>query len=216
MKMIVFVGPSMAAEDRLAIRGAHFENPIRRGDLITFAEYELFVILDGEFGQSLSVSPKEILALLDAGKTVIGASSMGALRASELDSFGMIGVGWVYEHFSKAEVRRDDDVALCYSPFDLSPTTVPMVDIVYGLDILMEAGLISGKERNSVLRKSRAVFFSERSQKKVDTILETVFGSSRAEILRSSFGETFPSVKALDAKKALDLAFSIALERGAA
>jgi TfuA protein len=84
------------------------------------------------------VSPKEILTALPAGKTVIGASSMGVLRASEMDFCGMIGVGWVYEHFASASIRRDDDVALAYSPIDLSPITIPRIDIEYWTSLLAE------------------------------------------------------------------------------
>ena len=80
----------------------------------------------------MSVSPKEILAVLGSGKTVIGAASMGALRASELDRYGMIGVGWVYDRFRTSAVRNDADVALVYSPFDFKPMTVPMVDLDTG------------------------------------------------------------------------------------
>jgi TfuA protein len=47
-----------------------------------FEHFDRFLILDGEFAQNLSVSPKEILRLLDAGKEVVGAASMGALRVS--------------------------------------------------------------------------------------------------------------------------------------
>ena len=95
------------------------------------------------------MSPKEILAVLEQGKTVIGASSMGALRASELDRSGMIGVGWVYDYFRRSAVRRDADVALVYSPFDFKPMTVPMVDLEYWMERLPAAGLIrqQGKSR---------------------------------------------------------------------
>ena len=114
--------------------------PIKRGDLAAVEDYDIFVILDGEFGQNMSVSPKEILAVLERGKTVIGASSMGALRASELDRSGMIGVGWVYDYFRRCAVRRDADVALVYSPFDLKPMTVPMVDLEYWMEQASAAG----------------------------------------------------------------------------
>src|SRR5205085_3445459 len=97
--------------------------PIKRGDLAAVSDYDIIVIVDGEFGQTDSVSPKEILEIIGRGKTVVGAASMGALRASELDRSGMIGVGWVYEYFRRCAVRRDAAVALVYSPFDFRPMT---------------------------------------------------------------------------------------------
>jgi hypothetical protein len=44
-----------------------------------------------------AVGHREIISALKAGVCVVGGSSMGALRASELDSYGMIGVGRIYE-----------------------------------------------------------------------------------------------------------------------
>ena len=91
MKTIIFAGPSISHMELAVLTTADLAPPIRRGDIDRFADYEMFVIIDGEFGQSLSVSPKEILSILKTGRIVIGASSMGALRASELDTCGMIG-----------------------------------------------------------------------------------------------------------------------------
>ena len=107
MKTIVFSGPSIAEAEvhRLMAEASHAP-PIRRGDLAGIDDYDIVVIIDGEFGQNLSVSPKEILSVLEQGKTVIGASSMGALRASELDRSGMIGTGWVYDRFRRSAGRR--------------------------------------------------------------------------------------------------------------
>lgn len=87
---------------------------LKRGDLENAADdHDVIVILDGEFGQSRSVSPKEILGVLDGGKTVVGAASMGALRASELDRYGMIGVGWVYDYFRRSIIRPTRTSPLC-------------------------------------------------------------------------------------------------------
>src|ERR1700738_3277598 len=151
MKTIVFFGPSIAAAEVHSLAAATDAPPVKRGALAATDDYDVIVILDGEFGQNRAVSPKEILALLDRGKTVIGASSMGALRASELDRCGMIGVGWVYDHFRRCAVRRDADVALIYSPLDFKPMTVPMVDLEYWLEQAGAAGLIRNKERALLL-----------------------------------------------------------------
>src|ERR1700738_103015 len=146
MKTIVFFGPSIAAAEVHSLAACTHAPPIKRGDLAATDDYDVIVILDGEFGQNMSVSPKEILAVLDRGKTVIGAASMGALRASELDRSGMIGVGWVYDYFRRCAVRRDADVALVYSPFDHKPMTVPIVDLEYWMEQASRAGLFAAME----------------------------------------------------------------------
>src|SRR3954464_7319313 len=147
MKTIVFSGPSIAEAEVHRLAACTHAPPIKRGDLVTSEDYDVFVILDGEFGQSMSVSPKEILAVLERGKTVIGASSMGALRASELDRAGMIGVGGLYDYFRRSAVRRDADVDLVYSPFGFKPMTVPMVDIEYWMEQASATGLIPAREK---------------------------------------------------------------------
>ena len=50
-------------------------------------------IIDGVFLDVASVWHREILWALSQGVHVFGAASMGALRAAELDGFGMRGVG---------------------------------------------------------------------------------------------------------------------------
>jgi hypothetical protein len=43
---------------------------------------------------------------------IVGASSMGALRAAELDSMGMVGIGTVYQYYRDGIIESDDDVAI--------------------------------------------------------------------------------------------------------
>src|SRR5258708_10750792 len=154
MQAIVFFGPPIAAAEVGRLAAATDAPRIKRGDLAAVDGYDVIVILDGEFGQNRSVSPKEILAVLDGGKTVIGASSMGALRASELDRCGMIGVGWVYDHFRGCAVRRDADAALVYSPLDFKPMTEPMVDIEYWRERTSAAGLSGNNEKGPPIKPS--------------------------------------------------------------
>ncbi|HET6208145.1 MAG TPA: TfuA-like protein [Terracidiphilus sp.] len=205
MKTIIFAGPSISHQELAALTTADLAPPIRRGDIDRFADYGMFVIIDGEFGQSLSVSPKEILGLLRAGKTVIGASSMGALRASELDGCGMIGVGWVYEHFASAAVRRDDDVALAYSPLDLCSVTVPVIEIEYWTTLLLERNLISAKDKKEICQVTRKIFYAERTESRLTRELERTIGASRFKELLKHTSGTFPDIKHIDALRAVRL-----------
>jgi TfuA protein len=207
---IVFYGPSIGeAAIRQLIEATHAP-PVKRGDLAAAGEYDVIVILDGEFGQSMSVSPKEILALLERGKTVIGASSMGALRASELDRHGMIGVGWVYDHFRRSAVRRDADVALVYAPFDFKPMTVPMVDVEYWMEQAVAARLIDDRERTLLVKTARKIFFAERTEERLMESLRRAVGApTLAQVLAFS-GGAIPNVKHADALEAVRLAASLA------
>jgi hypothetical protein len=213
MKTIVFSGPSITEAEVHRLAAATHAPPIKRGDLAVVDDYDVVVILDGEFGQNMSVSPKEILALLDRGKTVIGASSMGALRASELDRCGMIGVGWVYDHFRRCAVRRDADVALIYSPLDFKPMTVPMVDLEYWLEQAGAAGLIRNKERALLLNVARNIFFAERTLDRLMGALRGAIGGDVLVSLLAFSGGAIPSVKSIDAAEAVRLSTSLAEPR---
>jgi hypothetical protein len=203
MKTIVFAGPSLAGAGLPGPSNAVLAPPIKRGDLAAVGAYDVIVILDGEFGQSDSVSPKEILAVLDSGKTVIGAASMGALRASELDGAGMIGVGWVYDYFRRQAVRRDADVALAYSLFDFAPMTVPVVDVEYWMERALAAGLIGGKERTLVLKAARKIFFAERTVDRLLDSLRQVIGDRTLQSLLALSDGEIPNIKSIDAEEAI-------------
>jgi len=209
-KTIVFFGPSIAGTEVHGLAAATHAPPIKRGDLAAVDDYEIIIILDGEFGQNMSVSPKEILAALGRGKTVIGASSMGALRASELDRCGMIGVGWVYDRFRRSVVRHDADVALVYSPFDFKPMTVPMVDLEYWMERASAAGLIPDRERALLLKAARKIFFADRTTDRLLGSLRHAVGGGMLESLLAFSGGAIPSVKSIDAVAAVRLGASLA------
>jgi hypothetical protein len=213
MKTIVFFGPSIAESEVGKLASVTHAPPIKRGDLAAACDYDVFVILDGEFGQNMSVSPKEILTLLENGKTVIGASSMGALRASELDRSGMIGTGWVYDYFRRGAVRRDADVALIYSPFDFKPMTVPMVDVEYWMEQASAAGLIGSRERTRLLKALRNIFFADRSLDRLMDAARRAIGGDTLDSLLASSGGTIPNVKAADARQAIRLCTSLTERR---
>ena len=210
---VIFAGPSLGRGELENMTTALLAPPIRRGDLEQFADNDIFVLIDGEFGQNLSVSPKEILALLDRGKVVIGASSMGALRASELDVYGMIGVGWVYERFARAAVRRDDDVALAFSPLDYTALTVPMVNVHYMIELLEERGELRPAEKAAVLRAAQRIFFADRTEVRLRNTLRKLLGSERLDAMLTALGGALPDIKAEDARRAVLLAQTFTYSR---
>lgn len=59
------------------------------------------------------------------GVKFIGASSMGALRASELWRYGAVGIGSIFEAYKNGEVQDDAWVAMTYDPDTYRPLTDP-------------------------------------------------------------------------------------------
>lgn len=104
--------------------------PAKQGDLLEAAmKYRprQIVLIDGCFHQVLSTWVKEIVWALTEGIVVIGASSMGALRAADCDRHGMIGVGEIYRRYATGETEDDSEVILNYDPETNRPLSVPKV-----------------------------------------------------------------------------------------
>ena len=123
------MGLSLSSDEANKILKAEYHPPVARGDIINVLKDnpDIIVIIDGVFHKEPAVSHKEILKAINKGIIVIGGASMGALRASELDDFGMIGIGQVYEDYRSGVVESDDDVAVVINP-ETSRTTIRSIN----------------------------------------------------------------------------------------
>ncbi len=92
-KIIVFLGPSLDQAAAEKILPAEYHPPAKRGDLLAAVQDGATIIglIDGVFHQESAVAHREILTAIKKGVRVVGASSMGALRAAEMDTLGMVG-----------------------------------------------------------------------------------------------------------------------------
>src|SRR5436309_6348635 len=160
---IVYLRPSLPRHEAQRLLRAEYRPPVRRSDLPAERTDRPVVIIDGEFGQNLSVSPKEILRLLDQGTRVLGASSMGALRAAELYPYGMEGYGWIFENYKSGRITGDDEVALSYSPLDQAPLTIPLVNARRWLEQLQSEGVLDPPTARRLLHQARRIFFADRT-----------------------------------------------------
>jgi hypothetical protein len=200
---IVFLGPSLAPERAVQLLpGAIFLPPIRRGDLQALLDEPppAVGLIDGEFFQSLAVSPKEILPLLARGVPVYGAASMGALRAVELENYGMRGVGRVFDLFRSGRLIADDEVALLFCPTTLRPLSEPLVNLRLALSGAHRAGLISLGELIGLTRRMKALYFPERTRQRLFAEMEQLTGPERAIAVRQWWLAAAPDAKAEDAQ----------------
>lgn len=164
----IFLGPTLELSAARAVLDADYLPPITRGNLARLgAHIKTVGIIDGEFYQSLAVSPKEVLPLLGRGIKVYGASSMGALRAAETYPFGMIGVGKIFEWYRDGVIDADDEVALTYDPITYRPTSVPLVNIRFCLRAAVFEGIIGQSTAGEIVRAVEEVYFPSRSYKLV-------------------------------------------------
>jgi len=197
-KVVVFLGPSLPEAEAREILDADYRPPAKRGDLFNAAKEgaEVICLIDGVFFQDCSVAHKEVLYALDSGVKVIGASSMGALRASELDVYGMQGVGEIYEAYKRGELESDDEVALIFDPYNFEPLSEPLVNIRNNLKIAVKEGVLDEQGSQVLLQEAMSLYFPERTY---DKIINACKGRV-AEDLLDSF-KTFIDTERSDLKK---------------
>ena len=179
---VVFLGPSLEQSHARRVLDTTFLPPVERGDidaLLTAGAPVAIGIIDGQFFQRLAISPKEVLRALDAGVRVFGASSMGALRATELASFGMVGIGDVYRLYAAGVVDADDEVALTYNSETLEPLSVPLVNMRLALRAAVARGLTTAEFAEDFIAAARVLYFPDRTYRRVFESL----GSKPAEPL---------------------------------
>lgn len=182
MTKFLFVGPSIHGAD-VALSGLKIRPPARQGDIFAAVEDGATAIglVDGVFGFVPSVWHKEILYALENGVRVLGAASMGALRAAECAAFGMTPVGRIAERFLNGELTRDADVCLEHTPAELDymPLTEPLVDVEPTLTALCAAGAISDGECVDLWTHAEAVYFGDRT---LDAMLEALPANRRGAV----------------------------------
>lgn len=197
-KIVVFLGPSVPVDVARAVLDADFRPPARRGDLLRSARdgARIIGLIDGVFFQESAVAHKEILDAIAMGARVIGASSMGALRAAETDVYGMVGVGEIYEAYRRGDLVSDDEVALTFDPVSFAPLSEPLVNIRYNIKLAVEDGCLDSESAEVLLDISRSQYFAERSY---SSMLARAAGTVPAKALHSF--EVFLQSKRRDLKR---------------
>jgi len=162
---VVFLGPSLDRREAGALLPADYRPPAARGDLTRAVQEGARVIglIDGVFFQESSVGHREILAALSAGVRVVGASSMGALRAAELHTLGMEGVGEVYRMYRDGVLVSDDEVALAFDPDSGSALSEPLVNIRATLARAVSDGVLGEGDAGALLAVAGSLYYPDRT-----------------------------------------------------
>ncbi|KZS53860.1 hypothetical protein FHT80_000869 [Rhizobium sp. BK226] len=164
---IIFAGPSLPDAASLAGDGIRVLPPATQGDVLAQVEQGANVIglIDGGFEYAAPVWHKEILHALSLGVAVLGAASMGALRAAECHSFGMVGIGRIFDDYRSGRLVDDAAVALTHAPSALGskPLTVPLVNVSATLDAMEDGGLLASGLRRELDDAAGAIFFKKRT-----------------------------------------------------
>lgn len=164
-RIIVFLGPSLDHVAAEQVLPAEYRPPAKRGDLLLAVKDGATVIglIDGVFHQESAVAHREILAAVKRGVQVVGSSSMGALRAAEMDTLGMVGIGEVYRMYKSGELVSDDEVALVFDPETGISLSEPLINIRFTLREAERQVVLSPQEHVCLLGAARSVFYPQRT-----------------------------------------------------
>lgn len=167
MNIVVFLGPTLPAEDAVTLLPAEYRPPVSRGDVYAAARANPWAIgiVDGYFHRVPSVLHKEILWAIAQGIQVYGSASMGALRAAELTRFGMTGVGSVFEEFRDGTLTDDDEVAVAHGPAEAGYLvgSEAMVNIRATLAEAVRAGILTAALADRLIGISKDTFYPKRT-----------------------------------------------------
>jgi hypothetical protein len=168
-RIIVFLGPSLERETAESILPAEYRPPAKRGDLLRAVADGAAIIglIDGVFHQESAVAHREILAAIQKGVIVVGSSSMGALRAAEMDTLGMTGIGEVYRMYRSGELVADDEVALVFDPETGFALSEPLINIRFTLKEAERQGILTPEDHAALLGAARSVFYPQRTYGKI-------------------------------------------------
>lgn len=181
MKAVIFVGPSLppavrpddpspgyASEGRGVLGpGIEWRPPVKQGEVYEAAldRPAIIGIIDGYFEVTPTVWHKEILWAMAWGIHVYGSASIGALRAAELHTFGMVGIGRIFEAFRDGILTDDDEVAVLHGPEELGcpAVTEAMVNIRATLDAAITEGALNLVLAAHLAEIAKRVFYKDRS-----------------------------------------------------
>lgn len=164
-RIIIFLGPSLDVGTAQSILAAEYRLPAKRGDILAAVRdgAKIIGLIDGAFHQDAAVAHREILAAIRAGVAVFGASSMGALRAAEMDTLGMMGIGEIYQKYASGELISDDEVALVFDPVSGTALSEPLINIRCTLDMAERCGILTEGDHAVLLDAAKSLFYPSRT-----------------------------------------------------
>ncbi|AGT09850.1 TfuA-like protein [Paracoccus aminophilus] len=202
MSVLLFAGPSLRPGDLDAAAGIELLPPARQGDIYraTCRQPRAIGLVDGFFDGVPAVSHKELLWALAQGIPVFGAASMGALRAAEMASFGMIGLGRIFADYRDGILTRDDEVALVHGPAETGylGLSLPLVNLRATLDYGQRLAALRPDEAQALLAAGQAQFYQDRTW---DSVLAVGLDPARAGEVRLWLRENRQDQKRADAQE---------------
>jgi TfuA protein len=209
-KPIVYLGPTLSREEATKILDADYRDPAKKGDFLMLSrdsdEKKYVGFVDGVFLHDYPPSPIEVCHLATRKNIeLIGASSLGALRAVELEKFGMKGIGKIFQLYKNGIINADDEVAVTFVRENNILQSEAMIDIRFNLFLAYKKGIITNRTKKRIAKIAKNVYFPFRNYEDIIKMTSQQFPSiyNELENFRSYILKNRDSLKARDAIKLL-------------
>ena len=207
-KPIIFLGPSLSREKAKDILEADYRPPAKKGDLLRLADLTKDItmvgLVDGFFLQDYPPTPIEVYQLATKkNMLLVGAASLGALRAVELEKFGMIGIGKIFELYKTGKIDADDEVAVTFEEGQHTLQSEAMIDIRFNLFIAKRKGIIDERTKREITKVAKNVYFPFRNYTDILDLTKQQYPRSNSyiESFRTYITNNRESLKERDAIK---------------
>ena len=209
-KPIVYLGPTLNRDEASKILEADYRDPAKKGDFLrlshTSDEKKYVGFIDGVFLHDYPPSPIEVYHLATRKNIeLIGASSLGALRAVELEKFGMKGIGKIFQLFKNGILNADDEVAVTFVRDKNILQSEALIDIRFNLFLAYKKGIIAKQTKKRFVRIAKNIYFPFRNYDDIIRLTQEQFPSINDELenFRDYILKNRDSLKARDARKLL-------------
>jgi hypothetical protein len=207
VKPVIFLGPSLSHEKARQIFDADYRPPAKKGDLLRLAadpDVKMVGLVDGVFLQDYPPTPIEVYQLArKPGVVLAGAASIGALRAVELEKFGMVGIGKVFELYKRGKIDADDEVAVTFT-HDYALQSEAMIDIRYNLFLAHKKGVIDRKTKVALAKIAKEIYFPHRSYANIIEEAKKRRPELAADAFAQYIASSRKSLKEMDAVKLVE------------
>ena len=209
-KPIIYLGPTLSREKAIKILDADYRDPAKKGDFLMLSqdsdEKKYVGFIDGVFLHDYPPSPIEVYHLATRKNIeLIGASSLGALRAVELEKFGMKGIGKIFQLYKNGIINADDEVAVTFVRGSNILQSEAMIDIRFNLFLAYKRGIITNETKKRIAKIAKNIYFPFRNYEDIIKLTQQQFPSiyNELESFRSYILKNRDSLKARDAIKLL-------------
>lgn len=209
-KPIVYLGPTLPRDEAVKILDADYRDPAKKGDFLMLSqdsdEKKYVGFIDGVFLHDYPPPPIEVYHLATRKNIeLVGASSLGALRAVELEKFGMKGIGKIFQMYKNGIINADDEVAVTFVRGSNTLQSEAMIDIRFNLFLAYRKGVITNDTKKRFAKVAKRIYFPFRNYEDLINLTQKQYPAIHDELenFRAYVLQYRDSLKARDAVKLL-------------